>query len=594
MYLLLVLSSLELKNFKCFQKHIVRFNNTSFLVGANNAGKSTIIEALRLIGILQSRFKYLNYEYPPSELDKVTQGLKCVKFSLDNLEIPSKALFYRYKSSPTNPVEIIGNFDNGTKLKIFLVEKHEVLSAYGIPYANGNNPIQNKREAFQSKIPSIAVLPQLTQLAINEKDLKGRTIRKALETNLSSSHFRNEVAYFHDYFDEFKKLAESTWEGLSLKSLEYHEEKYNFWIRDNNFVAEVAWMGSGLKMWLQIMWFLTKAKDMDILVLDEPDVYMHPDLQRKLAKLARLFKAQTILTTHSAELIAEVPPEEVVIVNKNRKESLPAPTLKAVQAVLNNMSSVHNLQLFRLWESRRFLIVEGKDLAYLSRIHEILYPDSKLILNTLPHMETRGFDNWERVEGGRAVFKNGLDEDVTIYCMFDRDYRPDSKLRERVNKALDLGMQPHIWVRKEIENYLISPKVITRIINKQKKQKDSALSVEHVEVEMSQIAENNREVAIGQIMDRLREVERDKEPSTLYDMAKKQLDSSWSSLEEKIQVIPGKLFLTAIARWAQDIYKVSLSPELLIRNFEKNDFCSEMKEVMTSIERLKDFPEQVW
>jgi hypothetical protein len=35
-------------------------------------------------------------------------------------------------------------------------------------------------------------------------------------------------------------------------------------------------------MWLQTIWFLTRAKDHETVILDEPDVYMHADLQRRL------------------------------------------------------------------------------------------------------------------------------------------------------------------------------------------------------------------------------------------------------------------------------------------------------------------------
>src|SRR5205085_394535 len=43
-----MLKSLALKNFKGFEQFTVRFNRNSLLVGPNNAGKSTIIAAIRL------------------------------------------------------------------------------------------------------------------------------------------------------------------------------------------------------------------------------------------------------------------------------------------------------------------------------------------------------------------------------------------------------------------------------------------------------------------------------------------------------------------------------------------------------------------
>jgi len=42
-----VVQSLDLRNFKAFERFTVNFRTASFLVGPNNAGKSTIIAALR-------------------------------------------------------------------------------------------------------------------------------------------------------------------------------------------------------------------------------------------------------------------------------------------------------------------------------------------------------------------------------------------------------------------------------------------------------------------------------------------------------------------------------------------------------------------
>lgn len=64
---------------------------------------------------------------------------------------------------------------------------------------------------------------------------------------------------------------------------------------DGEFAAEAAWMGHGLQMWLQTMWFLRRTSSQDIVVLDEPDVYMHPDLQRRLLRLLRGRYAQSVI-----------------------------------------------------------------------------------------------------------------------------------------------------------------------------------------------------------------------------------------------------------------------------------------------------------
>jgi predicted ATP-dependent endonuclease of OLD family len=50
-----VIAGLRLQNFRGFVDHRVPLKQTSVLVGANNAGRSTIVEALRLIAVITER-----------------------------------------------------------------------------------------------------------------------------------------------------------------------------------------------------------------------------------------------------------------------------------------------------------------------------------------------------------------------------------------------------------------------------------------------------------------------------------------------------------------------------------------------------------
>ncbi len=146
-------------------------------------------------------------------------------------------------------------------------------------------------------------MPQLRQINETEQILEKATVLRDVDTNRSSIHFRNEIRLFkNDFFEEFKNLANNSWETGWIT--EFYEEGMNLGlnIREGTFEGEIGWMGSGLKMWLQILWFLAKSKNAETIVLDEPDIHLHPDLQRKIAKTLISGNSQTILTTHSTDL----------------------------------------------------------------------------------------------------------------------------------------------------------------------------------------------------------------------------------------------------------------------------------------------------
>ena len=56
-----MITQLTIKNFRGFDRHIVPLRPITILVGKNNAGKSTVVEALRLVSMVTNRYKGLTY-----------------------------------------------------------------------------------------------------------------------------------------------------------------------------------------------------------------------------------------------------------------------------------------------------------------------------------------------------------------------------------------------------------------------------------------------------------------------------------------------------------------------------------------------------
>ncbi|MFM7921743.1 MAG: AAA family ATPase, partial [Planctomycetaceae bacterium] len=76
-------------------------------------------------------------------------------------------------------------------------------------------------------------------------------------------------------------------------------------------------------MWLQLVWFLSRVPEHATVVLDEPDVYVHPRQQCSLMEILRRRSAQTILATHSPTIISQSTPDELLRVHRATAESQP-------------------------------------------------------------------------------------------------------------------------------------------------------------------------------------------------------------------------------------------------------------------------------
>ncbi len=466
-----MLTSLTLQNYRGFRDHTVPLQEVTVIVGRNNAGKSTLVEALRLIAITTERIRGLRFRNPPSwtGLPLRSQG---VAPQLDNLGIDFSTVFHQYGEAPAT---IEAAFDSGEKVKFFVNaggDGHALLwSADGVPLRTYSQSIS---------FPRLHILPQLSPLLRDEQVLSDDYVRRNLYSTLSSRHFRNQLRTLHGPYRAFRRLAEDTWPGLQIRELQgmmgERGQNLHLHVRDRAFVAEVARMGHGLQMWLQVMWFLVRTPEGASVVLDEPDLYMHPDLQRRMIRIVRDRFPQVLMATHSVEIMAEVAPSEILIIDRNQSTSRFADSDPVVQALIEHLGGVHNIHLARLATASRCLLVEGKDNHFLKLVHDLLLDggvfndgdDEENLYSDgwsgMPNLPIGGWGGWQYAVGSALYIRNSVSGQVKIYCVLDSDFHTEDEIGRRLNEAKAKKVNLHIWRRKEIENYFLVPSAIARLI----------------------------------------------------------------------------------------------------------------------------------
>ena len=255
-----MLTELFLENFKCFSKHTIPLRSTTIIVGKNNAGKSTIIEALRLISLVSNRVENLSFREVPRWLDipKVNSG---VSPSLDNQNFDFANVFHRYGDPPA---KIKASFESGAEITVYIGGEDRV---YAVTKDAKRRVIASKAHARNIALPKIGLLLQVGPLLSGETVLLPEYILKCISSRLAPQHFRNQLnVLFDDWFAEFVRFSEMTWPGLAIRELrgkgKRHGADLELLVRNDDFVGEVGWMGHGLQMWLQIMWFLARCTDL--------------------------------------------------------------------------------------------------------------------------------------------------------------------------------------------------------------------------------------------------------------------------------------------------------------------------------------------
>lgn len=311
-----MLEEMSLKNFKGFANHKIQFKNFSVVIGRNNAGKSSAFDALRIIATAVARFKVGKLTARPVWLDGSGTGV--IPLTAEPLRNP-ETLFFRYQPPPA---VIEAKFSNGSCIKTYIGEE-------GVIYAEAMTPrgrdANTKTRIQECEFPPISILPQIRPLEDTERVLKQDYVRRCIDTQLSSRHFRNQIRYMYEHFEGFRTLFQQTWDGLRISEFISEDSKYDdclsLMLMDDGFVAEASNFGHGLQMWLQIVWFLSRTPSGNIVVLDEPDVYMHPEQQQKLVLLLRERFRQTILSTHSQPIITSCDETDILWLHRNIKIS---------------------------------------------------------------------------------------------------------------------------------------------------------------------------------------------------------------------------------------------------------------------------------
>lgn len=575
-----MLKQLRIRNFRGFRKHVLPLRRTTLVVGRNNAGKSSVVEALRLLSVITTRFRALGYHKGPDwgGIPKREYG---VRPSLKGLEINFSTLFHRYGEPPA---VIEATFDNETAVRIYIGGEEQV---HAVVLDDRGRPVKTKAAASRVDLPVVEILPQIEPLEQGEVILSEDYVRRADSSRLFSKHFRNQLKVFADRVRPFKEIVEETWPGVQVRDLQSPRklpgEPLSLMIRDDDFVAEAGSMGHGLQMWLQTMWFLARVQGASCVILDEPDVYVHPDLQRRLVRYLKRRHEQVIIATHSVEMMADVDPEDVLVVDRKRSTSRFATDATAVQRLVEHIGSVHNLQLARLWNAKKCLLVEGRDLTLLGLVHRLLFPEAEP-LETIPHIEVGGWGGWPYAIGSSLLLRNSGGEEIAVYCILDRDYHSDDTVARRYEDSGRRGVSLHVWSRKEIENYFLLLEPIVRAISRRMPARTSAPSPDELSVQLDQICDGLKDETFDGMAAEILADNRALGAGGANKAARQTLNGRWQTLEGKLRTVSGKRVFAELSQWAQVQFGASLSAGVVARELTERDVDAELSDVVRAIE----------
>lgn len=585
-----MLNRVRLKNFRCFAAHRLSLAPLTLVVGRNNAGKSTLVDALRIIATVVQRLDRLGFVAPPAwaDLPLVERG---VQPDTALLGVDFENTFHRFGEPPA---VLTAEFQGGLRVEVHLGPEGQVHAV--TRDAAGQLVTSRKR---LPPLPAMHILPQLSPLLRNESLLQHAYVTQHVSTIRSSRHFRNQIYRDKQRFAKFAELVEMTWPGLRVSFPELVHGAttriLEMLVREKDFAIEAGGMGDGLQMWLQVMWFLSGCEPNAIVILDEPDVYLHPDLQRRLLRYARHRFLQFVVATHSVDMMSDAGPEHILVIERAKSKSQFL-TSEGYQRAIDDLGGVHNVQLARLGNCRKCVMVEGNDPDLLICIHRLLFPESTEPLDTVPIVRSGGWGGWERARGLAELLKSEAATTIKLYCIFDRDYHTEAELNDRRDQASASGIFLHVWKRKEIENYLVVPRCIARVIQSRVRKRlteDLVATTSAVAIAVNRICDELREHTCDSVADAVRLRDRGLAVSAANREARQIVTAAWAQPEGKLVVVPGKQLLSRLSDWSKQEYNVSFGAVTIARNLSSDEVHGELADVLSAIEHRAPLGRQV-
>jgi len=426
-----MLRSIHIQHFKGLSDVVLpNCGPVNVIFGKNNSGKSSLLHAIDMAGLAISMG---NWEF-------------------FQLKIAMQDLF-----SDAGPFTVDLEYRDGSMVTVR-------------QQPGGVGPTFDPRPTEEQRFRSVLILPEgeggllrrrhLTPLDVanlmaqrNFGEISGLDILYALhfygqrrERGFEPEDYERVIDEVSQFFPELVKLEAARTER-DIATVAYEEY---------GRTLDILYAGGGLKHFLDIL-IKTTFSQAKVVLLDEPEMGMHPDLQRKfmsyLERLSREKGLQFFISSHSPVFLASSDSANLYrVTNKTgRREVLPVPN-GAVYTLWGDLG----IRPSDLLQNDIVLFVEGQsDVIFLEHVVSTLYADD--LKEVSVGVVQYGGDAALGIIDGRIKVANI--GSAQGYCLWTRDKdsevgAPPSPASTKFAEALEeAGQACYIWKKRAIEFY---------------------------------------------------------------------------------------------------------------------------------------------
>ncbi|MEA5554797.1 AAA family ATPase, partial [Anabaena cylindrica UHCC 0172] len=280
---------------------------------------------------------------------------------------------------------------------------------------------------------------------------------------------------YPDKFNSLKETLENRFD-FYLDNISFNQDqdlnvtaRYSDLCEEKNLSLDFNSSGSGFMQVLQILVPIYRfcPEESTVVLLDEPDAHLHPNLQTALANTLRDIQKelgiQIIISTHSTSIIRAADPSEVIPISS--RTTINKPLIESQDVEREISTRIDTYELGKSVISGKLVFIEDDDISVLERFDYVLGTKCFSGTNTVPIQKGRGKDDKLPFQI-RNILRDFLGQEIEIHFLRDGDgLNPD--WRQRLNEYAEKNnVILHQLQRHEIENYLLSPSLIFKTLSR--------------------------------------------------------------------------------------------------------------------------------
>lgn len=576
---------IRLKRFRKFKDNDLIAADHNVLVGANNSGKTSILHALRLFffaasgefsgpaGKAKFHKRYIRLDEILPVSDPAELWTDCVK-----------------GNAKATGVIVEIEFRSGLAIEVsFTYRFGQVHVDAAISNNPGNLSGDRINEVLQHKL---AFIPGLVGILPQEPYVTpARRSAMSIEARYSEM-YRSSLLHLNTTDSKALKRINKVLSkhlGVELTEIKFDPDKDVFVdvkYLQNGVSLDLSNAGSGMLQLIQVLIYIYLHKP-TLLLIDEPDAHLHPELQEKLGNVlkdvTKEMGAQLFVATHSPDVIDSFDTKEVYFISADKKHLRPFKDDNAFVGGLVESGIVTNSALSRIAVRPRCLVVEDTKIGILKKIDEVC--GLGLFDFAGDFKKAEGVSKFQTIHQVYLTVQDVVGKKISLFFIQDSDGLPERYLGYIHDKYQKKSLEVLVLERHEIENYLLDAKIIRAALQS----KGHEMNLGDTRKALVKAAEQIKHQARGDIRRKAVQVNQFcGRPEKLDEKAvETDVDKWFDALDMKeptiLRVFPGKELTTALREILKDETGIDIRDSDLLQALTPGRIAPDLTKALKAI-----------